>query len=491
MVSFSNQLRQEDTDRLYRRIVPHAEPNGNWIVQGLPSCGVEHVFARVCRKLQDAQIPLFEIKLRNFWTGPVSAIVQALLQHTALNASSAQVQSAANPESLSALLYRFRESIHKLTEQGKPIVIVLDTLDALLKFSEPDAVQQMLNTFQSIGASETYHTVFLVSCYRDIEDICQRVNYSDFYKIFGTNHYRVRGAPYESLLAKIREFYTEWADPLAQEVAALSGGYAEHVEVIARSVEADAKRMRQDSLDALATVFDEWIDCLTPGEESVLHLVSRQGTVGPEQLFDKNKLLRKGILVDVEGVPHLTSPLFGTYLAERVGSIAQGQQPFLRASGNLPDVHQQLLARLFGGRYYIEWEFLQRPSPENATVYMIRGEDARAIPYRPCIVKVDRAERLDEEIEKTQQAKTLLGPLVPSIIACEEWKGQKAVLSELATGDNRDFRVDQFQSFYRDHQAEDVERLLLRLLVVCQIVCKSVSPASWCPHGFSGTSGCE
>ena len=106
-----------------------------------------------------------------------------------------------------------------------------------------------------------------------------------------------------------------------------------------------------------------------------------------------------------------------------------------------------MLEQLFHGHYYIEWEILQIPLPGGATVYLVTGEDQDGIPYRPCVVKIDSVQRSASEREKSAEARAMLGAVVPGLLRHYSLKGQEASVLEYATGDNKDYSVQQFADY--------------------------------------------
>jgi serine/threonine protein kinase len=70
---------------------------------------------------------------------------------------------------------------------------------------------------------------------------------------------------------------------------------------------------------------------------------------------------------------------------------------------------------------------------------------------------------IDQELAKTEKARELLGPVVPTVLTQASLKGQKAVVFEYATGDNRSYEVFQFAEFYRTKPIEQIVNLLRKL----------------------------
>lgn len=459
MSRLSDLLRQQEAANLLKSIVRDAPEYGNWIVQALPGAGGKQVFSAICQSLRALGLSLIEFNVRDYRTRTVSDLVHDLGAKLPVGARTATDARS----SLDAQLRDLRYHLQELRHQTPMTLIALDGFDAFLRFSEPEEVQHLLNVLQSVASLDSSHVAFLIRCYRDIEDICARVNYSDFYKIFGANHLRIKGVSAEALSQAVGVSYPDLSPDLVRRIVELSGGYPEHVEVIARYANLPEPEMLQESLDALSTTFSEWVDCLNQDERAALDVTKAGGVIEPEHQFASRKLTRKGILSEAAGTMVVRSPLFGSYLAEQTGVVKGSDKPFVRKSGDLTAVHYHLMQQLFRGRYYVEWEYLQRPTPDNATVYRISGEDHRGVAYRPCIVKIDRAERMQAEIEQTSRAKALLGPLVPAVVDKVEYKRQTAIVSELATGDNRDFSVCQFEEYYHQHEGTVVAALLARV----------------------------
>ena len=113
----------------------------------------------------------------------VAALVQGIV--ASIDREGASEMADLGEKDLDTVLSRFRRLAHQLCDSGRYLVIALDAFDAILKFSEPEQIRHVLNAFQALGGSSVNRTAVLVRCYRNIEDICQSSNYSDFYKIFG------------------------------------------------------------------------------------------------------------------------------------------------------------------------------------------------------------------------------------------------------------------------------------------------------------------
>jgi len=463
-------IRHKDAQRVRELVLPTIDaPPRSLIVQGLPGCGVERVFADLSDWLRTewaraGDRVLVEKNLSTFWVKPVVHLVRSIRGEVSGRPLSEVVPGGTRTGEgdLETELVGLRDDILRHAQRERKVIFTLDNFDALLKFPDPDQVQNLLNTLQSLGYEHRYRTAFIVCCYRDIEDICQAVNYSDFYKIFGTNHYRVSRVSDQEIEKFARLNSPGHDSQRIETIVALSAGYPEHTEILLRYTGSE-EEIHKQAVDALALTFEEWVSCLTAGEQQVLQLVARGETLGYEHLFAQKKLLRKGILAETDRATKIVSPLFATYLTARVGKTQGKQMPCVRRASLLSDVHCGLLEQLFQGKYYLQWSLLQNPRPGDATVYLISGEDRRGINYRPCIVKIHRSDTIDRELTKTEKARDLLGPVVPIVLAQASLKGQKAVVFEYATGDNRSYNVHQFAEFYHTQPTEQIVSLLRKL----------------------------
>jgi hypothetical protein len=460
MPDMSSRFRRRDAALLLKQASLLEGSCENWIVQGLPNSGADDVFCFVLEAVRNAGIHVVELNLRDYQLTQVADLVRAILEKLHLATDRTGMKNGA---SLHDLLSGLREEVADVAFRGKATVVALDNFDAFLKYRDPDEVQEMLNTFQSVAYSPTSQTCFIISCNRDIEDICQRVNYSDFYKIFGSNHFRVTEVALEELERALVGINPAWKKELINRIVYLSGGFPEQAEVISRFADRGDDGMEQESLYALRSTFDQWRDCLTAPELEVLKLVSHREILGLEHQEAKEKLLRKSILGRSNGEFRILSPLLEIYISRLVGEVQEEHPTFIRKVAGLPEVHRNLFQQIFRGRYYIQWNYLQEPSDDNATVYIVTGEDTRGVAFRPCILKIDRKERLNEELEKLREARDLLGPVVPDAIGVAESKGLKGMMIEIATADNRNYEVMQFQEYYRRKGPREVEELLTKI----------------------------
>ncbi|GEM_PF-1395740 len=463
-------IRHRDAQRVRELVLPKPdEVPRSLIIQGLPGCGVEQVFTDLGNWLRTEWAQpgfriLVEKNLSTFWVKPVVHLVRSI-HEDASGSSHRTVLAETEPKAgdLETELVRLRESILHHAQGDGQLIFALDNFDALLKFPDPDQVQGLLNILQSLGYEHRYRTAFIICCCRDIEDICQTVNYSDFHKIFGTNHHRVSRVSDQDIERSARLSSPELDSQQIETIVALSAGYPEHADLLLRYT-GPKEEIRRQAVDALTLSFEEWVSCLTADEQQVLQLISRGQTIGYEHLFAQKKLLRRGILTEIDGDIKIASPLFQDHLMARVGKIHGDQTPCVRKAGLLAsNVHCTLLEQLFQGRYYLDWQLLQSPRTSDATVYLVSGEDERGVSYRPCIVKVHRSDMMDRELAATGNAMELLGPVVPRVLAQASLKGQKAVVFEYATGDNRSYEVRQFAEFYRTQPSEQVVSLLSKL----------------------------
>jgi len=469
MGHLSRKIRERDIQTLAGFVVPRSGQWTSWIIQGLPGCGVEEVFAGMVEQLQ-AEVAntentcLIKLDFSSYWTEPVSQCVEAMLRFMpASTKPSASIDI--EEQALSTLLSKLRERVTALAESGWHLIFVFDHFDAVLKFSKPDQVQHLLNTFQSLCYSPKYRTVNIIQCYRDIEDICQATNYSDYYKIFGSNHYRIASVSDKTLQKTLSDAFPNLSTPVIRQIAELSARYPEHAEVLLRFAEDVGETpIEQLALDALGLTFREWENSLTSDEATVLQAIRGGEVLGPEHFAGRRKLQRKGIVVEKNNKFRIASPLFEAFLSDRTGKLNDKQTVFVRQAGKLIHVHRRMLEQLFHGHYYIEWKPLQAPRPGDATVYLVTGEDQAGTPYRPCIVKIDNAQRSARESKNLKEARAMLGSLVPNILRRLSLRGQEAVVLEYATGDNKGYSVQQFADFYRERSAEEIGDLLSRVL---------------------------
>jgi hypothetical protein len=471
MGHLSEKLRERDIQELTELVVPRLGQVANWLVQGLPGCGVEEVFAGLVENLQtevagSQNVSLIELDLSSYWTGPISQCVEAMLALMPALAEPTASTDAEEDQTFSVLLSKLRETVSTLAESGWRFIFVFEHFDAVLKFLESDQVQHLLNTFQSLCYNPRYHTVNIIQCFRDIDDICQATNCSDYYKIFGSNYYRVANVPGKTLEKMLRDADPGLNAPIIHQIVELSAGYPEHAEVLLRFAGdvGDNISIDQLALDAPGLTFHEWENCLTTEETAVLLAIRGEQSLGLEHSAGRRKLQRKGIVVEKNGKFRIASPLFELFLSDRRGKVDEKQTVFVRQVGNLSDVHRKMLEQLFHGHYYIEWKLLQAPLPGNATVYLVTGEDRNGTPYRPCIVKIDNAQRSASEIKNLEEARAMLGSLVPNLLKQHSLGGQEAVILEYATGDNKGYSVQQFADFYQERSAEEIDDLLNRVL---------------------------
>ena len=206
------------------------------------------------------------------------------------------------------------------------------------------------------------------------------------------------------------------------------------------------------------------MNCLTQDEQRVLFLIIGGQILDNGDMFSKNKLLAKGLIDEYEGQIRIAQPLFNAYLkSQNSKPTILKKGPFIRHSSELEPIHIVLLKELIPNMEYIECKLMQKPRPNDAVVYMVSGEDSKGSSIRPCVVKINSVECMNREVEKTEKARILLGPVVPLIKNEYSLKGQKAILYEYATADNRDFEVKQFVQFYTENSTEPVVDVVKKL----------------------------
>ena len=462
METLSDAIRQRDSQRI-PALTPTSKNWGSWNVLGLPGCGSEKVFELVLGRQREQGGLVIELDFRDFKNRSTTTLVASLL--TSLKEEGLAIREVSSAEPISDLLTCLREAVTQEKDKETPLLIGVSNFDAMLAFPEVEETQHLLNLWEGLGDRSEYHTHFLLASNRDLAEICREVYYSPFYKIFETHWLRIRDVHQDLLTPAMREYYPHWDNSLVMQVASLSGGYPEHVEVIARYSDLSPEQMKRESLDALSTMFGEWLNCLMPSERAVLELICANRPLSKEHQVDRYRLVLKGVLTEVPDGVRVTSPLFKSYVNAQLGPTQEDQEIYIRHWGNLPDLHVQFFRSLFKGFSYIEWEELQPPTPENATVYRITGEDRAGREHRPCILKIDREERLREELQNAREARELLGPVVPNVLATAEIKTLMGIKYELATADNHSFAMMQFKDYFavEDQTPKNLEDLITRV----------------------------
>src|SRR5690606_26206322 len=130
--------------------------------------------------------------------------------------------------------------------------------------------------------------------------ICRHTNYSDYYKIFGTNHSRIGRVSTSVLEKEINSYLPLALDENIRKITALSGGYPEIADVLIRETTMDDRLSVDENklrnLYSAALPFNSWIDCLSAEELLVLEKINSGSNLEKGDFFYKNKLLRKELL---------------------------------------------------------------------------------------------------------------------------------------------------------------------------------------------------
>lgn len=469
MDTISQTLREKDAEKL-ASFITNSKFLKSWLVQGMPGGGIDPVFKNLVQRIENLstskeKIKVISIDFSSLWTNSLnSSMVQYFITPLPLKTP----PNSDNSKNISSLLEFLRMTIKSLAEEGWQFVYVFNHFDSVLKFSNLEEIQEMLNTFQSLCYENIYRTSNIVESYRDIEDICRRTNYSDYYKVFGTNHTRISRVSGLILEQEIKKRYPEAKDKSVKNIIDLCGGYPEIADVILRETSIEAL----DSVDSYnfnniysaAFPFDRWVECLSPEELSVLEKMSKKDTVDKDLSFHKRKLLRKELLREnQQGEVFFTSPLFEHFLTERIPVKNSSNKVVIKRRGLLDSIHRDLLEDLFSDRFIIEIKLQQEQLPGNAYVFMVNGEDERGVIYRPCIVKVDESARSERENKNLEIARQILGTIVPSILKRNRLRGQDAVILEYATADNKHYTVQQFAEFYQKRNVIEIAQFLERV----------------------------
>lgn len=462
-------FRQKDVDRLFNFITSNALFK-NWLVQGMPGGGIDYVFQKLSSRLwnfalNQSKIKIINIDFASLWTAPLS--------HSLFQRFIKPLQNdLENPETLelTPLIDCLRSSIKSLSEEGWQFVYIFNHFDSVLKFNNPEDIQELLNTFQSLCYESSYRTSNIVECYRDIEDICRHTNYSDYYKVFGTNHTRISRIATPLLEQEIKNYYPNFGDISAKAVVELCGGFPELADLILRDSENEGNLLEKyntQTVFSAAFPFDRWIDSLSHDELIVLDRVSRKRPLEKDFSFYYRKLLRKELIKENQnGEINFVSPLFEHYLTlERIPAKNSGNKVTIRRVGLLDSLQKQLLEDLFSERFIVELTLQQDLLPGNASVFMVTGEDEKGLPYRPCIVKLDESSRSERENKNLEMARRMLGAIVPSILKRTHLRGQDAVILEYATADNKNYSVMQFAQFYQSQDRSEVIKLIEKVFV--------------------------
>jgi hypothetical protein len=467
MERFAASLRQHDAHRLVELICLDIGSLENWIVQGLPQSGIETVFNNAINLIEkkviqsNNQVSILTFDLSQYWMSPISTLVNEMCSSIPATLNS----SYENGLALSDLLGYLKRKIVLANSDGLKLVYVFKNFDSILKFQDRDGIQHLLNVFQSVCSSSGYQTVNIIQCYRDIEDICQATNFSDYYKIFGTNHFRVTQLDKEQFKIAASNLVSGLSESGKNKLTEISGGCPEHADVVLRFLEKDSLSLEAECLDALNLVFQDWDKILSPEEKEALNYFVANSDFSPEHQFGMKKLSRKGIMLEIDGKFSIGSPLYFRYLTNKTTVQSNNRKVFIRSFTNLMPLHRDLLEDLFRSRYYLEWKYLQAPTTNNATVYYIYGEDKDGAPYRPCIVKIDKVERSASEKKNLVKAIDLLGSsLVPGIAKCMTRSGYEAIVMEYASADNRTHTTSQFANYYHEKTSREIAELLNRVL---------------------------
>lgn len=475
METISEIVRKKEIEKLVGLITTNTLFK-NWLVQGMPGVGIDYVFRCLSVEIDKAAISRQKVKVVNIdfaslWPTSLSkSLFQHFVRPLPLTIDSSEVES----KDLTALLDLLRTTIKNLSDEGWQFIYIFNHFDSVLKFSHAEDVQLLLNTFQSLCYEGGYKTCNIVECYRDIEDICRHTNYSDYYKVFGTNHTRIGHIASTVLEQEMTKFYSHITSGNIKQIIELCGGYPELSEVILRDIGTDSDRTF-DKLEifdrynvfAAAFPFNRWIDCLTPDEVIVLERVNKNKTLDKELSFHTRKLLRKDLLKENRlGEISFVSPLFEHYVTmERVPVESSTGEVTIKRVGLLDNLQKQLLEELFNNRFMIELKLQQDPLPGNAFVYMVTGEDEKGVPYRPCIVKLDDSARSERENKNLETARQMLGTIVPSVLKRTRLRGQDAVILEYATADNKNYAVMQFADYFQTRNSNEVAKLLEKVFV--------------------------
>ena len=229
-------VRKIDVEKIISELLPaNARSPHSLIIQGLPGSGCEYIYGQVVEQLQNdwcnnSNNKIIRINLTSHWIYPVAHLVQTII--TDVNNLLGQSIDLSGMD-IDLLLLTLRERVTDFSKKNGVILFCLDNFDLILKFDDPVGIQHFLNTLQSIGYDPSLSASFLIKCYRDIEDICRSSNYSDFYKIFGLNHYIVK-KPSEKLL-KESLVYSGLDEKKWDQVIRICAGIPEHIQLILES----------------------------------------------------------------------------------------------------------------------------------------------------------------------------------------------------------------------------------------------------------------
>ena len=108
---------------------------------------MEQVFAELGNRLRMEWEPekdhiLVEKNLSTFWVKPVADLVYSIRKDIG---RTSQDKSGLAERVLETELIVLREDVLHCAQQGNQIIFILDNFDALLKFPDPDQVQNLLN----------------------------------------------------------------------------------------------------------------------------------------------------------------------------------------------------------------------------------------------------------------------------------------------------------------------------------------------------------
>lgn len=433
----------------------------NFILQGMPGSGVHMIFDKIMEIIKDESRNFIDISAGEFRFTPTNKCVDLIIKKI-----QQQTQQYCNIENnhsdLETALIDFRDIVNSITRNEEKICFTIRDFDIFSKAQDQEGIQHLFNTWQVLGANPKSGVSFIICSYKDIEDVCSAVSYSEFHKIFGTNRFRVPNIGLEDAKVFFEQQVEDYGVNVIEELLFNSGGMYEHLLHFFEAYKSGQDDWKRRALDMISWQYKDWCDLLTPAELDVIQLIINGNSLSHENNTGLNKLIRKGLVSNLP--PMLAANLFKQYMLEREGIQNEKNMPFIRKSSILPDPdHLYFMQKMCKGWSLIEWTLMQEPRGDEAIVYKLTGEDSKGTCFRPIIMKVHKIQNMEEELTSLRQAKEMLGTVVPAILGEESYKGKKAILLEYASGDNNSFKVLQFGDHYDNLSIEDVEGLLEKI----------------------------
>jgi len=403
------------------------------------------------------------------------------------------------PDDLISLLRRLKESaLRAFEDSGKPTIFALKNFHALSQTPSAymEEMRQVLDFWQEAATEAPMWLAIWACSHLEPGRVCESVQWSPFYKIFGNRIYFASNLELEATLNLLEtEIKTTKEIPDARELAArifnIAGGVPDLIEFVLDRIGNDALIL--ENIDRLA---EQEVFLVDLRKEIVQRLGGDFGrlvysdnwqVIDDAERSTVQRLSRFGLVTVQRDQWRFACKLLGFGPAAEDSCVAATTNAFVHGLWLLPYSDRLVIEKLCSDTYFTKLSILQHREGEARVLYAHREDDCgRSL--RPMILKVHNRTSISKEINSMEQARGLLGPATPAVSKTEFSGGIGGYRADLASADSKEYSVKTYEQIFREstERSSDVPERMLRRLFQKVLGCmyrdvdfKETPPSRW------------